>query len=526
MVVSGVIFIFEVIVAGLSSADLVLFNANILTMDVLKPAAKLVAIKGDRILDVGDNIAPYIGTGARLIDCQGKTLVPGFNDAHCHIMAFVQSLLSLDFSPASVMSISEMRAMLRKQVLAATPGSWITATGYNEFYLAEKRHPTRRDLDEVAPNNPVRILHRSGHAQVLNSLALSRAGIGIFTPEPAGALIDRDVETGEPNGLLFEMNDRVAEKVPPLTPPELEKGLAIANKRYLSLGLTSLQDASVQNRPDHWQLFQDIKAAGKLSPRITLMPGYKNLDEFLDRRLFPGTGDNQLKLGAVKIVVDESTGALYPPQEELNELVSILHKASCQIAIHTIDTVDAAATALEYALRKYPGPHRHRIEHCSVCPPETLKRLAKVGAIVVTQPPFLYYNGERYLSEVPKHQQPWLYRIKSFIEAGLIPAGSSDSPVVPNNPLLGIYSAATRKTETGKVILPDEAVSPYSALVMYTLASAFANFEDKEKGSISPGKLADMVLLSDDPSSVLYEAIKDIKVEMTIIGGEVVWGGV
>lgn len=512
--------------AGQSTADLILFNAHILTLDSLKPTATMVAIKGDRIRAVGDDTEPFKGPGTRLIDCQGKTIVPGFNDAHCHILSFIRSLLSLDFSPANVMSISQMLAILQNQVQKAPTGSWITATGYNEFYLAEKRHPTRWELDEVAPYNPVRILHRSGHAQVLNSLALYKLRISIETPEPPGAFIDRDSESGEPNGLVFEMNNWIAEKIPPLTPPELEKGLAIANRNYLSTGITSLQDASVHNGPSHWQLFQDTKASEKLSPRVSLMPGYEYLDEFLDQGLFPGMGDNQLKLGAVKIVVDKSTGSLYPPQKELNEFVLRLHKAGYQVAIHSIDTVEAAAKALEYALKKYPKPHRHRIEHCSVCPPSSLKRLAKLSVIVVTQPPFLYYSGERYLSEVPKKQLPWLYRIKSFMEAGLKPAGSSDSPVVPTNPLVGIYAAVTRKAATGEVILLKEAISPYQALEMYTIAAAYANFDENEKGSISPGKLADLVLLNNDPTGVPYEVIKDIKVEMTIIGGEVLWGGV
>ncbi|MDO8634699.1 MAG: amidohydrolase family protein, partial [Dehalococcoidia bacterium] len=278
--------------------------------------------------------------------------------------------------------------------------------------------------------------------------------------------------------------------------------------------------------PAHWQLFQTIKANGGLSPRLTMMLGYKHLDEFLNQGMVPGLGDNHLRLGAVKIVLDESSGSLYPPQQELNGLVFKAHKAGYQVAIHAIDNVDAAATALEYAIGKNPKPHRHRIEHCSVCPPDTLNRLSKLGVIVVTQPPFLYYSGERYLSEVPKHQLPWLYRIKSFKEAGLRPAASSDSPVVTNNPLLGIYAAVMRKTETGEPILPEEVISAQEALEMYSLAAAYANFEENEKGTISPGKLADLVLLNNDPTRVPYDVIKDIKVEMTIIGGEVVWGGV
>ncbi|MBI4288806.1 MAG: amidohydrolase [Chloroflexi bacterium] len=508
------------------SADLILSNARVLTLDPLKPRASVVTIKDDRVVGVSENTAPWVSRGTKLMDCGGKTIVPGFNDAHCHVLAFVQSLLSLDFSPPNVTSIAQMKAAISQRVQQAPPGAWITATGYNEFYVAERRLPTRDDLDEAAPLNPVRVLHRSGHVQMLNSLALSRVGITAETPEPPGALIDRDPETGEPNGVLFEMNAFVADRVPPMEPEELKRGLLLANRAYLSQGITSLQDASARNGLAQWELFLDLKATGQLIPRLSVMPGYQALDEFLDRGITPGAGDNEIRLGAVKFVPEETTGALYPPQQTLNELVLRAHNAGYQVALHAIDTVEAAAIALEYALSRQPRQHRHRVEHCSVCPPHILDRLARLEVIVVTQPPFLYYSGERYMAEAPKGDLPWLYRIRSFREAGLRPAGSSDSPVVLNSPLIGIYAAATRLADTGQAILPEEAISVEEALEMYTAAAAYASCEETEKGTITPGKLADLVLLDRDPTAVALEEIKSIKVEMTMLGGKVVWGGV
>ncbi len=169
------------------------------------------------------------------------------------------------------------------------------------------------------------------------------------------------------------------------------------------------------------------------------------------------------------------------------------------------------------------GERRHRLEHCSVCPPRLLRRLKAVKALVVTQPAFIYYSGERYLSDVPEAQLPWLYRTGSFVKSGLKPAASSDCPVVPCNPLVGVYAAVTRKAESGQVLSPEQAISPEEALRMYTLAGAYASFEEQLKGSIEVGKLADMVLLSADPTGVAPEQIKDIQVEKTIVGGEVVW---
>jgi hypothetical protein len=257
-----------------------------------------------------------------------------------------------------------------------------------------------------------------------------------------------------------------------------------------------------------------------------MMPGIEALDQFQEVGLVSGAGDSQLRLGGVKMILNEVTGQLYPPQPELNQQVLNAHQAGFQLAIHAIQqsTVEAAIIALEYAYSQLPqAGRRHRVEHCSECPPRLVRRLKKLQAVVVTQPPFLYYSGERYLVTVPAGQQRWLYRIKSFLNNGLIVAGSSDSPVVPDNPLVGIYAAVTRRTESGQQLLPGECISVPQALAMYTINAACASFEEGLKGSITQGKLADMVLLSDDPTQTPPEQIKDIQVEMTIIGGKVVW---
>ena len=373
------------------------------------------------------------------------------------------------------------------------------------------------------------LAHRSLHACVLNSLALSLAGITRETPEPPGGLIDRDLDTGEPSGLLFEMLGYIREKVlSPLPEEELRKGITLANEHYLSYGITSLQDATVTNNLGRWQAFHQFKGNDKLKSRLSMMVGAEAQSRFLEAGLSPGCGNNHLRLGGIKIIVNETTGQLHPPQPELNQQVFSAHQAGFQLAIHAIEpsTVEAAITALEYAHNHLPqAGRRHRIEHCSECPPQLLKRLSKLRAVVVTQPPFLYYSGERYLAEIPARQLQWLYRIKSLLSAGLIVAGSSDSPVVPDNPLVGIYAAITRQSESGQQILPQECISASQALAMYTINAAYASFEEGTKGSITQGKLADMVVLSNNPVKSTPEQIKDTKVEMTIIGGRVVWEG-
>ncbi len=511
------------------AADLILKNANVVTVDPGQPAAELVAVKGDRILLVGgkESLDSVRGTKTRVIDCQGKTVVPGFNDAHCHIFSFLRKLLSIDLSPSSVSSISNIKAAIHQKAQNVPRGQWIIGTGYNDFYLAEKSHPNRWDIDEVAPHHPVILTHRSLHACVLNSLALSLAGITVETEEPPGGQIARDLKSGEPNGLLFEMLGYIIEKVmPPLSEAELANGIALANRHYLSQGITSLQDATVVNDFSRWQKFRRFKDTGKLKSRLSMMSGIEAVNQFQEAGLTFGAGDSQLRLGGVKVVPIEAPGQLYPPQLELNQQALKAHRAGFQLAIHAVltSTVEAAIIALEYAYSQFPqAGRRHRIEHCSECPPHLLKRLKKLQAIVVTQPPFPYYSGERYLATIPRDQLRWLYRVKSFLKSGLIVAGSSDSPIVPDNPLVGIYAAVTRQAESGQQLLLEERISVNQALAMYTTNAAYASFEEGIKGSITQGKLADLVLLSDDPTRIPPEQIKDIKVEMTIIGGEIVW---
>jgi len=511
------------------SADLILKNANVITLDSKQPAAELVATRGDKILLVGDSkeAEPLKGAMTRVIDCQGKTVVPGFNDAHCHIFSFIRKLLSFDLSPSSVRSINDIKAVIHRQAQNTPPGKWLSGTDYNEFHLTEKRHPTRRDIDEVAPHHPVVLSHRSLHACVLNSQALSLAGINRKTPNPPGGLIDRDPDSGEPSGLLFEMLGYVRKEVmTPLSEEELTRGIALVNQHYLCYGITSLQEATFLNDLKQWETFRRFIDTNKLNSRVYMMLGVETMSEFQEEGLTTGYGDSQLRLGGVKIIPSESTEQLYPPQPELNQQALSAHQAGFQLAFHAIkpDAIEAATTALEYANSHLPQPdRRHRIEHCSRCPHQLIERLSQLQTVIVSQPSFFYYSGERYLATLPSNELEWLFQFKSFIDSGLVVAGSSDCPVVPDNPLVGIYAAVTRQAESGQLILPHEGISPEQALAMYTINAAYASFEEGIKGSITPGKLADMVVLSNDPIKSPPEEIKDIRVEMTVIGGKVKW---
>jgi predicted amidohydrolase YtcJ len=513
----------------MSSADLILHNANIITMDPARPSAQLVAMKGDRVLLVGDNdlLGEVRGAKTKVIDCRGKTLVPGLGDAHCHLFGSIRKRNTIDLSSPSVKSIADIKAALRKRARNTPKGEWIAGSDYHEFYLVEKRHPNRRDLDEAAPDHPVVLYQRSLHACVLNSQALSLAGITRETPEPAGAVIERELDSGEPSGLLFEMTAYVRQKVlPPLSEDELAKGIASLNHHYLSLGITSLQDASAGNDYARWETLKQFKDNGSLKSRVSMMFGFEALSRFQEKGMAFGSGDSGLRLGGLKILLSEARGRLQPPLDELKEQALVAHRAGFPLAIHCVEpgTVEAAIETLEYIGRRVSlAGRRHRLEHVSECPPELLERLAKLKAVVVTQPVFIYQNGDRYLATVPAQRRRWLYRIRSFLEAGLVVAGSSDSPVASDNPLLGIYAAVTRRAQSGQELLPEEAVSIPQALAMYTTGAAYASSEENIKGSIAEGKLADVVALSADPMRSPPEQLKEIRVEMTIIGGKVVW---
>jgi hypothetical protein len=512
-------------------ADIILKNANVITMDTRRPVTELVAITGDKISFIGGlkDLDTVAGAKTKIIDCQGRAVVPGFNDAHLHLFSLIRKLLSIDLSPSAVRSIADIKAAIRRKAENTPPGTWLSGTDYNEFYLLEKRCPTRWDIDEVTPDHPVVLSHRSLHACVLNSLALSLADINNETPEPSGARIERDLDTGEPNGILIEMLSYIrSEVIPPFSDAELDEAFTLANRHFLSYGITSFQEATYRNDRERWQIVRKYKDAGKLPTRVSMMVGPETRYQFYENGMVTGVGDSHLRVGAVKIMLGESAGQGKFGQEELNQLVLDCHQTGFQLAFHALteDAIEAAVKSLEFADGYLPVTgRRHRIEHCSECPPYLLERLKKLGLVIVTHPSAIYYNGERYLATVAKSQLPWLYRIRSPLASGVVVAAASDAPVMPINPLVGIYGAVTRKAESGQVLLPEETISPEQALALCTVNAAYASFEENIKGSIMPGKLADIVILSDNPLKVPPEQIKDIKVEMTIIGGEVAWEG-
>ena len=536
-------------------ADLLLVNARVRTLEALIPAADFVAVRSGVIIGVGGvaEADQFKGPGTMEIDCQGHTLLPGFIDAHCHLFALASTLRGVDCGRDKAGSIPEIVETIKRRaestlpavntghIPVSIPGSaappsgiqgqtaWIRAFGYDEFYLREKRHPTRWDLDRAARLHPIRLDHRTGHACVLNSMALHLLNINRDTADPPDGIIQRDEGSGEPTGVLFEMSGYIGGQVGVSSDESsFLEGIKRANGLLLSRGVTSIQDAGPQNDAHRWLKFHELKDRGLLIPRVSVMAGESHLKSLADLGLKPGSGDEQLSLGAVKIVLTLTTGALSPDKEELRRVVMRAHELGFQVAIHAVEeeAVDAAAEVLIYAQLALPRPDaRHRVEHCSECPPSIVQKLKAGGALVVTQPSFIYHSGARYLSLVEERLLPHLYPVGSLTRAGVPVAAGSDAPVTYPDPLLSIYSSVTRRTSDGSSVSASEAVPLDAALKMHTLGGAYASFEESTKGSIAVGKLADMVLLDGDPVAVDPEDLKNIDVVMTMVGGEVVWQG-
>lgn len=509
----------------MDSPDLVLTNAHALTLDPARPRADAIAVRGGRIAWVGDcgGSLPILPPHTQIIDCGGQTVAPGFIDAHCHILAYASALTAVDCSAPAVSSIGGIVNAIRLRAQSVPRGDWIRAAGYREFDLTEKRHPTRRDLDAAVPHHPVRLNHRSGHACVLNSLALQRIGIRADTEEPPGGTIARDIDTAEPNGLLLEMSDFLDARIPRLSAADIDKGIALANRRLLAAGVVSVHDATPANSVERWDAMRRLRESGIFTPSVVMMAGADRIDGFADRDLSYGSGYGygDLTLGHAKIMLTQSGGSLFPAPDELSHIVAAAHGRGFPVAIHAVesDAVDAAARTL--AANRARGL-RDRIEHASECPPHTLEALRRARAVVVTQPGFIDESASRYLAELGATSKR-LYRLGALTESGLIVAASSDAPASRPAPLTAMRAAVTRRDQAGATLTAGERVSATRALRMHTTAAAYAARQDADRGSIAPGKRADLAVLSANPIAVPPERLGEIAVTMTMVGGRIAW---
>ena len=531
-------------------ADLLIRNGKIRTLDSKNNLFSALAVKGEYILDLGSSVdLEYLkGPQTEVLDLEGKTLVPGFIDAHCHLLSLRgKQLLQLDCSPARVRNIKDIIELIKKKADCTPPGEWILAGSYDFSKLEENRHPDRYDLDKASTQHPIHLRSQTCHSGVINSKAIDVSGITNNSPDPAGGQFVRD-SRGMLTGLCleeahFQFVTGMGKKgsyVPPYTLDDEVRAIRLAGKEAAALGITSVGDSLVG--PIEIEAYQTSLAEGSLNTRV-----YMNvLDQYYpllkELGIKTGFGNNMLKIGAIKSFVDGAiaghTAWLQEPYmgrpnyygirtkkpEETEEFIREVHKSGYQLEIHANGdcAIEMVLNGFDKALEEFPGKDfRHRIAHCTVVNEELLKRIKASRAVVLPFSTYVWEHGEKMGPYGERINKMFAYR--DFLDYGIPVSGSSDSPCGIQDVMTAFYSMVNRKSSEGQPIGVCQKITINEALKIYTSGSAFASFEEKIKGSLEPGKLADMVILSEDPEEVNPESIREIKVLQTFLGGKTIF---
>ncbi len=516
------------------SADLALTYGNVLTMNSSQPCAEAVAVKGDRIVKVGTNeeVNQLVDETTKVICLNGKTVIPGLIDTHIHVSDFGRLLMWIDLSDAD--SIREMQNRLKERVEKSPAGKWLLGRGWNQICFAEKRLPTRFDLDEVSPDHPVVFYHQSGQMAVANSKALESAGVTRFSPVSEGGAVDRDAETGELTGVLRDAaTNLIWNVIPQPREDELVETAGLACEKIVEAGVTSVHWIALS--PIELTVISKLHKQNKLPMRVyTIVPV-----ELLDKLIYSQAknGSSLIVRGAVVSAdgyLASKTAALFQPykggsengkllctEEELITTATKILKMGLQLIVHAMGdrAVDVAITAIERVSKVTPRKNlRSRIEQAALLNQQLINRINKLGLIVSVQPlvvasEFSVWSAAENLGA---ERARWLYPLKTLLEKGVRVIGGSDCPMEPLNPLRGIQAAVTRTA------FPEEQVTIDEALRIYTIDAAYATGEENVKGSVEAGKLADLTVLSNDPHNVSPKEIKNIRVEMTLVGGKLI----
>lgn len=533
-------------------ADSVFIHANVVTIDKENTVAQAVGIKDGKILFVGtdEEAKTYIGKDTKVIDAAGRTVMPGFIDSHIHFIMYGllgHGMINVDYT--QVDSIEDIKRLVREDASKKKPGEWIILSGYDHNKLVERRHPTMEDLDEAAPNNPVQCIRCCAHMAVYNSKALEIAGITSFEGYASGEVVVD--ETGKLTGLLKETAHMSLSKLVVFPQEDLKKGLMNAQRIMVENGITTVHDAGSYGRPI-MNLMQQMCFDGSLKVRIQPMifdmfgkeSGKEWIEEYLKTGIFTGLGNEHFRIGPVKIMTDGSTsgpscstrepyshdanlkGLQVWEQEEMDEMIDKVHQAGFQMTGHAVgdQAVTYMVNSYEKALQKTPKRnHRHRIEHCAITYPELIERICQLGIVPVSNPAFISINASDYNRFYGKRVD-YMFPLKTYLEKGITTAIGSDAPVTNPNPMFGIFGAVNRRDiKTNEECGSCQKIDMMDILRMYTYNGAYAGFEEKIKGSLEEGKLADVVMLSENILEADRDKIMDICVEMTMIDGEIVY---
>jgi predicted amidohydrolase YtcJ len=531
--------------AGGSRADLIVTGANIYTVDDGNPRASALAVSDGRFVAVGSDaeILALRAPGTEVIDARGLTVTPGFIDTHNH--PFYSGTRHLKEVDLSVTSIAGIKSALQERAQNTPPGQWVQGFLYDDTKLEDGRPLTRTDIDEAVPDHPVSVTHRGGHTGVYNSKAFELAGITVDTPDPEGGKFYR--EGGELTGRVAERAKEPLESLIPAgtTRAERQESIRFIGEMMAQAGLTSVHETG--GGTDNLVAYQDARDAGDLHFRIYLFPsgdygGIAGPELFRGLKaagIRTGFGDDDIRIGGVKYGADGSAsertmamstpyvgrpddfGILTMSQDEIYAAVDDAVRHGFQIGIHANGdlAIEMCLNAYERAQRDMPQVDpRFRLEHCSLVNDDLLRRIRDIGAIPTPFYTYVHFHGNKW-GEYGQEKMEWMFAHRRFLDHGIPVAAASDYPPGPFSTLMGIQSMVTRTDMQGREWGPSQKISVEEALRICTINGAHAAFEEEIKGSITPGKLADFVMLGADPHAVDPFAIKEIEVVRTVVGG-------
>jgi predicted amidohydrolase YtcJ len=522
--------------------DLVLYNGKFWTVDSQNQRAQAVAISDSRFLAVGSNeeVLNLASTRSRKIDLAGKCVLPGFIDAHSHPAVSGRShLRQVD---CDLRSIKAIQSALRERAAKTPPGQWVLGFKYDDTKTSDGRMLTLKDLDEAVPDHPVLVNHRGGHENFVNSLALKMAKIDDNTPDPSGGKFDRD-SSGHLNGRIIERAAAPFHKIIPsaYSRDDYREGVKLISKMMTKTGITSVGDAL--GSPEDLQAYQDARDSGDLLMRVYCFIGWGSIDRMIASGVRTGFGDEWVRVGGMKQVADGAisgrTARLSQPyigspndygtfsatEEELYEYGRKAYAAGWQLGTHANGDVaiERVLNVYERLNREIPRKDpRFRIEHCTLINDSIIQRMKALNAIPTPFSTYVYYHGEK-MQYYGKERLEHMFALRTFLDAGLRPTQASDYPPGEFPPMMALQSEVTRTDMKGNVWGPSQRVSVEEAIRVGTIHGAHASYEEKLKGSIEPGKLADLVVLGRDPFREDPSTLITIPIERTMAGGKWVY---
>ncbi len=527
-------------------ADAILVNGNIVTIDANRTTAKALAIKDGFIRFVGDDQAArnLAGDSSRIIDLGGRTVTPGLIDAHCHLSACgLLGTAYVDVSWPKVFTVEDMQAKLAEKIAVTPAGEWVIGSGWVTF---GGRYPTKHDIDPVSPNHPVMIINQGGHMAVVNSLALEMAGVTASTKDPGNGRILREAN-GEPSGTI--MNHPAMDIFRRLWPPDLlnlqvyEASVINPQAVFASMGVTGFQDVYARDM-DRMEAYFNVARRGEMSIRGQVMNVLEYIQE-LDGRIEAIEAiryeSDYMHFAGAKFQVDGALEASYTNEphsglawnlpiwkpKDLKDAVRAFHDAGYQVALHTAGdaAVDLALDAIENAMSRNPRPDpRHRIEHSVLNSDEALQRTRDLGVVISTQPTLIWAFADACERIWGEERAQRLIPTRTWLDMGVPVCLSSDAPSMPWwKPQATLCAALLRASASKKPVSPEQAMTIDEAMYAHTMAGAYADFAEDKKGSLEPGKFADLIVWHDNPYTAAVEDIVNLTIDLTMVGGKVVY---